>query len=456
MTRMTRFLVTCTMAIASFAPEVAAQPAPTAVVAIVGGTILDLSASGTEGRDQADMIVLIADGRILAAGRRGEVSVPPQAKVVDATGKFLAPGLIDGFAGMNGPGQAAAYLYSGVTSIVGVQDPRRGALDLKARPAPRVFPLEAIGYGAEENTYVRSAADARKQVDETVASGAKVLLLMYPLELDGLVAAAARAHELGIPTIGELGRTPYASALAAGVDAVVHTSRYSLPLAPAELRARVADEPFGPPKLEYYQGLVKTFAKDTAAVEAWAGRLGASRTALIPTLAMEYLDLPGHKNPWDFDAARFLDPQGIHQPADRKTGERSERAEAGADAFPADLAATLVALEERYSRAGANYLAGSGTSAFGTMPGISLHHELELLTRIGLSAREALAAATDNYRQAFGWRDLGCLEPGCHADVLVLAKDPTRDLSALWDIDVLVVAGEVVDRARLLADRKID
>jgi hypothetical protein len=434
---------------AALLADLARMRAPaSAPLALVGGTLVDLADGGRRGRDFADTAVLLDGGRVVAAGRRDEVPIPAGALVVDVGGKFLLPGLIDGFAGMNSPAQARAYLHAGVTAIVGVAGPRRGALDLAAAPRPRVFLLESVGYDDEGEPETDPEA-VRRRVDRLAAGGARVLLLMYPLPPESLAAALERARELGLATIGELGRAPYESALALGVQAFVHTSRYSLPLAPAELRARVAATPFGPAKLDYYRWLIAHHAEGDAAAR-WADRLGRSRTALIPTLAMEYLDLPGHANPWREAEAAILDPAGIHLPADRETGERSASPGQGADAFPPELAATLVALETSYAAAGALHLAGSGTSAFGTMPGISLRHEIELLVRVGLTPRQALAAATTNYGAAFGWRDVGCLDPGCHADLLVLARDPTLDLGALREIDLLVVGGEPLDRAALL------
>jgi uncharacterized protein YecT (DUF1311 family) len=423
-------------------------------VAIVGATLVDLESRGSSSRDLADSVVLIVDGRIRAVGRRGEVDVPAAARVIDGKGKYLVPGLIDGFAGMNSPAQARAYLYSGVTSIIGVDGPRRGSLAMDARPRPRVFHFGIVGLGpGPKPADVRAAV--RQQIDQLAAKDVRVLLLYYTLPPAGVAAAVEHARELGLATIGELGETSYEQALALGVQAVVHTSRYSLPTAPEDLRRAVAADPFGPVKLEYYKKLSSTLAESPEAA-LWAQRLGASSTALMPTMAMDYLDLPGHKNPWLYPVARILDPAGIHLPADRVTGKRPQSEarpgslDATADAFPPELSTALLSLERRYTAAGARYLAGSGTSAFGTMPGISLHHELELLVRVGLTPRQAIAAATTNYGEAFGWRDVGCLAPGCRADVLALAHDPTRDLGALEEIDVLVVDGAVTDRAALL------
>jgi len=97
-----------------------------------------------------------------------------------------------------------------------------------------------------------------------------------------------------------------------------------------------------------------------------------------------------------------------------------------------------------------HYLAASGAAVDGTMPGISLHTELEMLVRIGLSPREALAAATNNYAIQFGWDELGQIAPGRHADILVLDADPTTNIWNARRISTLVFDGNIVDRDSLL------
>ena len=84
------------------------------------------------------------------------------------------------------------------------------------------------------------------------------------------------------------------------------------------------------------------------------------------------------------------------------------------------------------------------------MPGISLHIELEMLVKACLTPRQALAAATANVGELFGWPTVGQVKPGCDADLLVLDADPTRDIGNLKRIRHLVLAGEVIDREALL------
>jgi len=90
----------------------------------------------------------------------------------------------------------------------------------------------------------------------------------------------------------------------------------------------------------------------------------------------------------------------------------------------------------------------------GTMPGISLHTELEMLARIGLSPREALAAATNNYSIQFGWNDLGQIAPGRRADILVVDADPTVSVWNVRRISTVILEGNVVDREGFLHPRK--
>jgi imidazolonepropionase-like amidohydrolase len=87
------------------------------------------------------------------------------------------------------------------------------------------------------------------------------------------------------------------------------------------------------------------------------------------------------------------------------------------------------------------------------MPGISMHTELELLVRLGLSPREALAAGTNNYALQFGWNELGQIAPGRRADILVVDGDPTVNIWNARHISSLIIDGNVMDREALLSDK---
>ena len=248
-------------------------------------------------------------------------------------------------------------------------------------------------------------------------------------------------------TIGELGNSTYAEGNEIGLDAFVHTTRYSLDAAPRDMAAAVAAEPFSDdlesPKWQYYRWLAGTDL-ESAAVTQNARRLGQGPAALIPTLSLLYLDMVEHENPWSWPTAGWISPEDVNAPADASTGEH-DYDEARARAY-ADVARGVIEMERLNHAAGARYVAGSATDVWGTMPGISLHTELELLTRIGLSPREALAAATTNPARTFGFEGIGVIEAGGRADLVVLDADPTLDLKTLRNPYLVVAAGQLVQR----------
>jgi hypothetical protein len=409
---------------------------------LAGGTLVDVSSFGNSTADIKDSVV-VHEGKIAAAGLRREVKIPPGAQVIDIAGTYVVPGLTDSFSTLNNQAQANALLYMGVTSIVGLGEPpggRRGPLYLEAKPSPRIYRLD-WEWSPDATT---SEAELIQKIDALAKSGVKALLLHYGMTPAQVRVTARRARELGMATIGEFGQTTYAEGIEAGVNAFVHTSRYSLDLAPPDLRKEVAEDPFGPPMVKFNQYMMQLLLDDPA-VQRHAATLASGRVGLIPTQSMMYLDLPGHENPWKEPIAAILDPKDIHFPANPATGQR----EGGPPARP-ERATRFLELETQYRKAGAKFLAGSGADAFGTLPGIALHTELALLTRIGLTPRQALAAATGNVSELLGWSEVGQLKAGSNADLLLLDADPTQDVGNLKKIRMVLLNGEILDRERLL------
>lgn len=411
------------------------------ILALVGGTVIDVDDWGRSEEDLEDAVVLIEGDRISAVGSRGEVVIPDGAEVLDVSGRFVVPGLTDGFAAINNQAYADAYLESGVTSIIAVSGGRRGRLFTDAEPGPHVNILQSVG--SERASFEEHFAAIEALAEE----GVDILLLMYKLTPEQLPDLTTLAEELGMGTIGELGLASYADGIEAGIDAFVHTTRYSLNMAPAELARQVAEQPFSDdlesPKWIYYKWLTQLSPWDQRLTEH-AELLGSGAVTLIPTLSLLYLDLPWAENPWLEPVSRRLDPADINNPADPETG-RHDSEPAHQAAYSA-LARSEYILEEAYHRAGARYLAGSGTDVWGTMPGISIHHELEGLVRVGLTPREALAAATSNFEETFaGWGEVGRVRSGYRADLLVLYGDPRIDVANLRAIDRLVLAGDLIE-----------
>ncbi len=429
----------------SLVPDEALSDRP--VIALTGSTVLNLSDSGHLDSDLHDATVLVERGRITAVGASRDVPIPQGTRVIDVTGSYVIPGLFDGFAALDNQSFANAYLYMGVTSIIGVEGGRRDLLYMDADPGPTIYRIEGVG------RFPLSTEDLLRQIDDLADRGYRAVLLMYGIGPEQISEAAARAHARGLAVVGELGRTRYSEAARAGIDAFVHTTRYSLDIAPPELAEAVAADPFGrrdPDPVLRYLGLLGSLAQNDPRLLDHATLLGSGDVALMPTLSLRAGFLSDIPNPWKEPAAALLNPADLQSPVDRDTG-RPAMPEEQADQ-QALFSEQILMLERTYRRYGAVYLAGSGTDVFGTMPGISLHTELGLLTRIGLTRREALAATTTNIAEAFGWFYTGSVEAGHTADILVLSEDPLLDLNNLKGIRVLMKEGRIVDRAALLRE----
>lgn len=419
------------------------SPLPTQgqTTALVGGTVIDVSRFGHSDDDIEDAVVILEGDRISEVGPANSVIIPEGARVIDVQGKYIFPGLIDGFAAMDNQSFADAYLYMGVTSIVGVEGLRRDSLFINADPGPTVYPSGSVG-----KQHV-TTPDLLREIDRLAENGVKFLLLMYELSPEQLKQGIGRAHERGMAAVGELGRTSYPQAVEFGIDAFVHTGRYAIELAPRDLRERVAANPFGPPAREFRMWLAGLSSESTV-VQDYARLLGSTTVALLPTLGLYGAEFVLERNPWERPIASILDPADIHDPVEEATGRHLYPPEVRKRARGAFE--NLLEIEHQYHSAGARYLAGSGTDVNGTMPGISLHQELELLTRVGLSEREALAAATSNFAEQFPWGELGLIETGYRADLVVTNENPVEDIRNLEDIHLVVLRGDVLARSDIL------
>jgi hypothetical protein len=406
---------------------------------IRGGTLINPSTHGTVSKDITNAFVLIKDSIIVDYGELNDnAEFPENCVEIDASGKYIMPGLIDGFGTINNQNYANAYLQAGVTSIIGVESLRRGELFLDGDPSPNIFLMGEAGDVAQTNEEI--IEDFRMASEK----GFGVMLLMYKLTPDQLKLAVKLADKYNIATIGELGYTSYKEASDLGVESFVHVTRYSLDTAPSELQKAVADEPFSndldSPKWQYYRYLSNLDTGSTVFTDH-AKMLGSYKGYVIPTLSLLYLDMPDHGNPWDDPLAGCIDPEDVNNPADAQTGNHDY--DSIYQAAYTKMGIKQMDITFAYYRHGVKFLSGSAADVWGTMPGISLHTELELLHRAGLSNREVIAAATTNFADAFGW-NRGKIEEGYCSDIIILKNDPLKDIKNLRDIEMLILGGKLV------------
>lgn len=423
-------------------------------VALVGGTIVDVTNYGNSFHDVPDAVVIIQHGKITAAGNKYKIRVPGNARVFNIRGKYIVPGLIDCFSVIGTQGQANSHLYYEVTTVVaGPGDDRRKGFFPNGNPSPHIKMLTTIPSDKLEDsleikneltkTDILKVSLEIDKIDSLKKNGIGTILLqhMFPEEL--IPKMVAQCNKYGINTIGEIQHAPYRSGLKWGVNSFVHTSRYILGAFPDSIFVLANNENDTLAWKRFYKYFYEFSINTDNYFGKYARTIAYSHTALMPTLSMLYSSLPGHKNIWKEPAAYLTAPEDVFLPMDTATGKSTSW-------ISQKNAFREIEIEKAFIKSGVHYITGSGADAFGTLPGISEHIEIQMLHQYGLTNRQAMAAATNNPSVFNYWANIGLIEAGRDADILVLSANPEKNLENLKMIDMLWLKGKLTDRKKLL------
>ena len=373
--------------------------------------------------------VLVIDGRIRAVGAKFDA--PKDFPTVDGSGKTVLPGLIDAHTHSWGDAARDALRF-GVTTELDMMGDATRLPALKTRRASLAKTDEADlwsagaavtapgGHGTQYGMKVPTLAadgDAAAFVAARVAEGSDYIKLI----IEDMSAYSATAR---IPTITEAqAASAIATARKARRLAVVHVSRLS------EGKAAIAANA---------DGLVHMFGEPGDA--AFFAAAKQRKAFVIPTLSvLATMAQTGE--------GRLLGEDARLKPWLASGQIDALKASFGGAAKPAILADAIANVRTLHA-AGVDILAGTDAGNPGTTHGASMHGELELLVRAGLSPSEALAAATSVPARRFKLDDRGRIAPGLRADLLMVDGDPTRDILATRNIVTLWKNGYTVARVQ--------
>ena len=447
-------------------------PSVRANLAIKGATLID----GTGTAPTVGTTILISDDQIVGVVADDLADIPESAVVIDGAGKYVIPGLADTHFhfGLGAPlprhpddneKVLARELYYGVTSIlqIGATDGSTESIrDLRERrsagifqsphiygtgghltlhgthPIYTIFPpavraaadslaaataiddpvdLYSLGIGI---SFVRSDESARKAVQERAFGGMDVIKITvesgptpfgddHPqMSVNMIRVIVDEASKYGLRVFAHVtSRDELEAVLEGGAAGVVHAPQ-SVPLPDIDL------------------------AKQMAAVGF----------TMAPTLSLfegpEHLDDP-------FLLATVTDEEiaALRRP---EFVERIEGRWTCCAPFD-DLLANVGMLHNQ----GVNMVVGTDTGNPYVFAGYSVHGELELLVRAGLTPMEAIESATRKAAEMMGADDeIGTIEPGKRADLLILGANPLADIRNTRSLEVVISDGLVVDREALL------
>lgn len=435
------------------------------------GTLVD----GTGGPSVEDAVVVIRGDSVEAVGAAGNVNVPSDARVVDAEGGWIAPGLVDAHVhfsqtgwfdgrpdaadvrdlhpypevvaelGARPDGYYGAYLCSGVTSTFDVGGyPWTRDLQRRGEREPGAVRVAAAGALLSTVDFWLNLPDQRQFVymsDEETVRGAvrshaalgsaaiKVWYITPPQPPDTarvkrlVRAAAGQADSSGLPlVVHATGLWEAKDAVRAGAAVLVH-SVWDDEVDEEFLRLASDAGVVYVPTLTVTEGYTNAYAGRTADAMPYPGRCVDDRTReLFETGLPDEL-----RPPW-------AQGQEIETPPNPSLERGVENL-------------------RRVHEAGITVALGTDAGNPGTAHGPSVHREAELMARAGMSPRDVLLAATRNGARAMGRAgELGTVEPGKMADLVVLAEDPTADVTHLRRVRVVVKDGRVVWRRRAAGD----
>ncbi|MBI2186119.1 MAG: amidohydrolase family protein [Acidobacteria bacterium] len=432
-------------------------PAP---LVIDGGTLID----GNGGAPVPDAVVIIQGDRIAAVSRRGQAAIPANAQVIRADGKFILPGLWDSQVSYQWY-YGEVMLNYGITSTIDVGiageigAPHRDAVHKGLIRGPRPFtgisrftdePVGGTGLetpGTPGRT-PKTAEEARAYVRTWAELGADMIQIAeggLPMEINRAVADEAK--RVGKPTF----MRAYGPVLGPREAALLGTTNmpHSAGIGRTVARTPVTSEDDPRNEADLYSEMDEAKARDLIQL------LVKHNVALTPTFRATY---PGFQRDWDTFAQedrRFFDTADpalvAYYPPERiETALAIYRGRPGGTGAVRErrLRGYLNALRfhKMFADAGGRVVPGANTNPT-RVPGNSLIHEMRIFVEAGIPPMQIIQGATKWSAEMIArGKDLGTIEPGKLADILIVNADPLQNIDNLRQVDTVIFNGTRVER----------
>jgi imidazolonepropionase-like amidohydrolase len=409
---------------------------------------------GTGSPVKHDQTVVIDHGRIAAAGPASQVSVPPDAQVLDLQGDTVIPGLVGMhdhlFYAMDGGrlnvslprSFAHLYLAAGVTSLrtTGTNELQKD-IDIKREidEGREVGPKIHLS-----SPYLNASPDIAtlaRSIDTWADAGVTSLKAYTTLRRDELAAAIGVAHRRGLTVTGHLCAVGFREAASLGIDNLEH--------------GLVVDTEFHPGKIEdqcpSWGVILSELAGvdiDSEPIQETIRQLVSRHVAITSTLAIleAFAPLPGS-----------IDPRvdGLLTGSARRYFERGlqeHSADGGQFSDWQLILHTEMAFERSFVKAGGRLMAGADPTGWGgVVAGLADQRNVELLVAAGFTAEEAIQIASANGADFLGQSaKIGTVTPGKQADLVVIRGNLVSNIRNIRNVEVVFKDGIGYDSAALM------
>ncbi|TDI62622.1 MAG: amidohydrolase [Alphaproteobacteria bacterium] len=372
-------------------------------------------------------LVVVEGGRIVSVEENTQVKLPENVMAINGTGKYLIPGLTE----MHGHIPRATridrdlkdllflYVSQGVTTVRGMLG-NAGQFKLrdKINAGEVLGPTLYLGGPSFNGNSVSSPNQARRMVRDQVAAGWDFLKIHPGMSRAEYDAMADEATRLGITWGGHVpADVGLERALEAGQVTIDHLDGYEF-FTGGEERDRAV------------QMTLESGAAVVPTNHLWATLLGLPTRADLEAMA----------------ELKYISPEARAQNRRRYRGQRSGNALTQARLDVENREITLKALAD----AGATILLGSDAPQLYSVPGFSIHREMQAMAEAGLSPEQILTSGTSAVGEFFADKDtFGKIAPGQRADMILLEGNPLEDISNMRSIVGVMVRGVWLSREEI-------
>src|SRR5918996_584366 len=430
---------------------------------------VDLLIDGTGGEPLKDAVILIEGQRVKSVGRKGAVSIPSGARILTVKGATAFPGLIDSHVHYR-DWQGELYLNHGVTTAFAIGSlpiewiiAQRDGIAKGQIVGPRIFAAGPHLNGPEPDQRQRTirevqaqhrgeitvanAEEAKKAVQELLASGADIIKVYEKTGPEAIKVAAEDARKAGKP-IGGHSEDIFAS-VQSGYNFVEHSyavvsSTIRDPKKTAELNRRRAAfrDRLSTPEYHYYA--------EQENFDELIRLMVDHKVSFGPTLATFWrFYSPDREAIKERDYQLLSHPGLAYVPPYFKANVRANHEGIAAITDTELLSRVKIGYEKiqdfirRYVRAGGKIRVGSDPNSI--LPAWAVHVEMQLLTEAGLTPMEAILAATRNAAEMIHKeKEIGVIAPGAYADIVVVQGNPLQDIKNTRNIKMVIKDGKEI------------
>ncbi|HVT39593.1 MAG TPA: amidohydrolase family protein [Gemmatimonadaceae bacterium] len=427
----------------------------TPTVALVHARLID----GTGRPVRSDQTVVVHDGRIVLVGPSNAVTIPPGARVLDLTDKTVLPGLVGMhnhtyFVGRNSSVTEAnltaplLYLAAGVTTIrtsgaynaYAELELKRDIDEGRTLGPAMILSGPYIEGTAGVDNYMRrtdDAAAARRLVNYWADEGVQWFKLYSHVSLNVARAVVEAAHQRGREVTAHLCSLTFRDALALGLDGIEHGIVTASDFAKEKKHDECpADQ------------MSSVLAMDIESEASRALRREMVRRGVPVTSTLAVYEMGRFGG--DSTESRML--TALTPDAREDLLQFQSHTTSESRAFVASMLKKEMQFERAFVSDGGLLVAGADAVGKGVVFGYADQRNLELLVEAGFSPMEAVKIATLNGARVLGMdKEIGSIEIGKRADLVVVAGDPSTRMADIRKVETVFLRGIGYSAARMMA-----